>query len=108
MSARQYVQDHPFSTVLGLWGTVLGGTFLYISKKQLPTQLKIIQARIVAQAGLIVGAVGLGFAAYMDSDKGAAKHATSSWKLRDYSVAPQQAPAAAAPAEAAAAEPQLR
>lgn len=69
------------------------------------------QARIVAQAGLIVGAVGLGFAAYMDSDKGAAKHATSSWKLRDYSVAPQQAPAAAAPAEAApaaAAEPQLR
>jgi len=58
-----------------------------------------------------VGAVGLGFAAYMDSDKNAPKHATSSWKLRDYSVAPQQAPAAAAPAEAdtaAAAEPQLR
>jgi hypothetical protein len=61
-----------------------------------------------------VGAVGLGFAAYMDSEKGAPKHATSSWKLRDYSVAPQHAPAAAAaapPAEeapAVAAEPQLR
>ncbi len=41
----------------GSWAIVLGGTLLYIKNKKIPLQLKIIQARIVAQGALLAGCV---------------------------------------------------
>lgn len=80
---REWIREHPFTAVLGLWGSVLGATGVYLYKRQIPTQLKIIQARIIAQAGLIVGAVSLAGVTYLTAgdDK---KPAASSWKLRNF------------------------
>ena len=47
----------PFAT--GIWGGILVGTGAYLYTRQIPLQLKIIQARIIAQAGLIFGAWGV-------------------------------------------------
>ena len=61
------------------------GARLYTSP--LPLQLRIIQARIVAQGGLIVGAVALAAVSHFTSDEQAKKPATSSMKtLRNYDV----------------------
>ncbi len=54
-------------------------------KREIPTQLKVIQARIVAQAGLIFLVCGLGLAHLLGEDAHEEKYARSSWKLRDYS-----------------------
>ena len=89
--------------VLGVWGALLSGTLIVVWRRPLPLQLKIITARIVAQAGILSGAAALGFAAYLshsNDDAARAKVASSSWKLRDYSV---PVVAAAVPAEPAAA-----
>ena len=64
-------------------------------------QLKIIQARIYAQAGLISGAAGLAFATAMTSDEQHKGPATSSWKVRNFE-APVQKPQLGAPQAAAA------
>lgn len=37
------MQDHPFTTVLGLWGTIMVGSLAHLYRKQVPTQLKIIR-----------------------------------------------------------------
>jgi hypothetical protein len=79
--------------------------------RPIPVQLKIIQARIYAQAGLISGAAGLALATSLTSDQQAKGPATSSWKVRNFepvaaSPAVVVAPAAApVPLEAAAAAP---
>lgn len=69
-----------------MWGGILGATGAYLYTRNIPTQLKIIQARILAQAGLIVGAVSMAGVSYVTSAEKRHKPATSSWKLRDYSV----------------------
>lgn len=92
--------------VLGVWGTLLTGTLVFVWRRPLPLQLKIITARIVAQAGLLSGAAGFGLAAYLSStsdDAARTKVASSSWKLRDYSV-PTDVAAAQPVAQAAAAQ----
>lgn len=86
--ARAYVREHPFATTLSLWGGILAGTGIYLYKRQIPTQLKIIQARILAQAGLIVGAVSLGMVGWLASGDEPKVPAASSWKLRDFTPPP--------------------
>jgi hypothetical protein len=95
--------------VLGVWGALLSGTLVVVWRRPLPLQLKIITARIVAQAGILSGAAAFGLVAYLthtgSNDAAArAKVASSSWKLRDYSV-PDVAAAAVAAAAAAPAAP---
>ena len=111
-SLRGWFQAHPFLGVFGVWGTMVGGTLAVVWQRPLPLQLKIITARIVAQAGLLGGAAAFGLAAYLaaspdgdSADAHARKVASSSWKLRDYSrpAAPAAAAGAAAGAAAAAA-----
>ena len=85
---RAQLREAPISTVLGLWGTGLALTGLYLHKRQLPLQLKIIQARIVAQWGL-VGMVGsFAAVALLSGDGGGdrSQHtpAASSWKVRQF------------------------
>lgn len=53
---RSQLRAHPFETVLGLWGSVLAATGAFLWRRQIPLQLKIIQARILAQASLVTGA----------------------------------------------------
>ena len=93
--------------MLGVWGALLSGTLVVVWRRPLPLQLKIITARIVAQAGILSGAAAFGLVAYLTHTNDAAsraKVASSSWKLRDYSV-PDVAAAAAAAAAAAPAAP---
>ena len=93
--------------MLGVWGALLSGTLVVVWRRPLPLQLKIITARIVAQAGILSGAAAFGLVAYMTHSNDAAaraKVASSSWKLRDYSV-PDAAAAAVAAAAAAPAAP---
>ena len=102
-SAREWFQEHPFAGVLGAWGTLVGGTLAYVWARPLPLQLKIITARLVAQAGMLTGAASFGLAAYLSSSQGhfdQPKVATSTWKLRDYSVVPAEPGSHHAAAEA--------
>jgi hypothetical protein len=39
---------------VGLWSLVLAGTGVYVWRKPIPTSLKVIHARMVAQAGVIM------------------------------------------------------
>jgi hypothetical protein len=64
-----------------------------------PAQLKIIQARLFAQAGLIGLAVTLALVTVLTEDEQAVGPATSSWKLRSFE------PVAAAPATGMAGSP---
>lgn len=85
-TAKAYFNAHPFGVTFGVWGTVLGITLLRLAKKQIPTNVKIIEARIIAQAGLLAGAAAFGLSTLLteDSDKKRIKTATSSWKVRDF------------------------
>ncbi len=137
-SAKAYFNEHPFGVTFGVWGTVLGITLMRLAKKQvsltclqtggttssscrllfrlfrrpvqIPTNVKIIEARIIAQAGLLGGAAAFGLSTYLGGeDKGKRKVATSSWKVRDdFDLPAGKKPAhleAAAHAEHAAAAP---
>ena len=79
-------------------------------KRDIPFQLKVISARILAQAGLIMGAVSLAGVSVLTSHEQAAGPATSNWKLRDFSEQPVTArpSLAEAQAAAAAATPELK
>jgi hypothetical protein len=44
-SIGAFVRERPFTTTVGLWGAVLAGTGLYLYKRNIPTQLKVIQVR---------------------------------------------------------------
>ena len=82
-------QHNPITSTLTLWGGIMTATGVYLYKRQIPTQLKIIQARIVAQAGLISGAVGLSLVTALTHDEGGAEHKPhASIKMRSYEVAP--------------------
>ena len=78
----------------GTWGSILAGTGLYLYKREIPFQLKIISARILAQAGLIVGALSIAGVSLYTAREQAAAPATSNWKLRDFSEPVQQRPSA--------------
>lgn len=71
-SARDIFRDHPIGTTLGIWGSLIGVTVAYLWTRKIPFQLKIIQGRILAQAGLITGVCALGLGSYisnaMDAD----------------------------------------
>lgn len=93
----------------GLWGSAVVGTLFYIKRRQIPTQLKVIQARMVAQAALIVGVCGLAGMSYMSSSVDKHHGGNRGYKLRDFEVKPEvereasrQAVATAAAAEEAA------
>lgn len=101
----QTFQDHPFGSVFGLWGTAVAGTLFYIKRRQIPTQLKVIQARMVAQAALIVGVCGLAGMTYMSSSVDKHHGGNRGYKLRDFEVKPESQPAPVAAAEDAAAAP---
>jgi hypothetical protein len=95
---KSYFNEHPFGVTFGVWGTVLGVTLLKLAKKQIPTNVKIIEARIIAQAGLLAGAAAFGLSSYLseDSSHKRVKTATSSWKVRDFEEKPRSAAVAAA------------
>ena len=82
-SVRELFRDHPFRTTLGLWGTILVGTGAYLYKRKIPFQLKVIQARILAQAGLITGVCVIGAANYLAHEE-THRPASSNWKLRNF------------------------
>lgn len=65
---RAVFKEHPFSTVGIAWSSVLAGTMAYLWRRQIPTQLKVIQGRIVAQAALLSGA-GLAAAVHFLTDE---------------------------------------
>ena len=91
---RSQLRAHPFETVLGLWGSVLAATGAFLWRRQIPLQLKIIQARILAQASLVTGAglfalSSLGGAADEAADAPAAlPPATQQFLLRAFEEVP--------------------
>lgn len=83
---------------------MLAGTGVYLWKRDIPFQLKVISARILAQAGLIMGAVSLAGVSVLTSHEQAQGPATSNWKLRDFSEVGAERPSPARQAAVAAAE----
>jgi hypothetical protein len=79
-SPRQMFHDHPIQSTLGVWGSILAGTGLYLRKREIPFQLKVIQARIVAQWALVFCAAG--FAILSLTTEKRTEHASSTWKVR--------------------------
>ena len=54
---RATFRENPITLVGGSWALLVGGTLLYVKQKKIPLQLKIIQARMVAQGALLTGCV---------------------------------------------------
>ena len=54
---KQAFRENPIGLVGGSWLAVVAGTLFMVHRKQIPLQLKIIQARIVAQGALLTGCV---------------------------------------------------
>ncbi len=54
---KQAFRENPIGLVGGSWLAVVAGTLFVVHRKQIPLQLKIIQARIVAQGALLTGCV---------------------------------------------------
>jgi len=67
---------------------MLGLAFFAVARKQIPFQLKVINARIVAQAGILTGAAGFALASALEggAERKGPKTAATSWQLRDYSL----------------------
>jgi len=110
---RSLLRKHPFQIVLGTWGSVLALTGAFLWRRQIPFQLKVIQARILAQASLVSGAGVFAALSLTSSEPEAAAGTTAqpSFMLRDFaevSEAERGRPAMgrnARPAAAAAATP---
>jgi hypothetical protein len=84
---REQFREHPFGTTLGLWGSILIGTGAYLYNRKIPFQLKVIQARILAQAGLITGVCVIGAANYLAQEE-THRPASSNWKIRNFDASP--------------------
>ena len=54
---KQAFRENPITLVGGSWLAVVAGTLFVVQRKKIPMQLKIIQARIVAQGALLTGCV---------------------------------------------------
>ena len=99
MDVMSVVRQHPFATTLSLWG----GTLALVGYRQytlkIPTQLKIIQARVIAQAALLCGALLFGALTMLEDPAERGKEAAGGNKIkfRDYSKSPKGAPTAAVP-----------
>jgi hypothetical protein len=111
---RSLLRKHPFQIVLGTWGSVLALTGAFLWRRQIPFQLKVIQARILAQASLVSGAGVFAALSLTSSEPEAAAGTITSqpsFMLRDFaevSEAERGRPAMgrnARPAAAAAATP---
>lgn len=63
---------------------------MYLYKREIPTQLKVIQARIVAQAGLIGLVCGIGLVTVLTADGEPHEPVRSTWKLRDFTEKPHE------------------
>ena len=74
---------------------MLGLAFFAVARKQIPFQLKVINARIVAQAGILTGAAGFALASALEggAERKGPKTAATSWQLRDYSLPASPPPA---------------
>ena len=53
---RALFRENPIQMIGGTWLALVGGTLFVVQRKKIPLQLKIIQARIVAQGALLGGA----------------------------------------------------
>ena len=50
---RTFFRENTLVAGVGLWATTMGLTGAYVWSKPIPTGLEVIQARMVAQAGVI-------------------------------------------------------
>ena len=82
--AREIMRQHPFESVLSVWGGVLVAVGINLWRRQIPFQLKVITARILAQAVLVGGAGTFAVAALTANEKHHAGPATSSWVIRNF------------------------
>jgi hypothetical protein len=87
--ARALMRARPFEVVLGTWGSVLVATGAFLWRRQIPFQLKVIQARILAQASLVSGAMVFGaLSLSAEAPAGAAEAAPGTqhqqWMLRNF------------------------
>jgi hypothetical protein len=89
-------RDHPIQSVLGVWGSILAGTGLYLRKREIPFQLKVIQARIVAQWALVFCAGGFALLSLTAEKK--SEPVSSTWKVRSTFDLPDGQSVSSAPA----------
>lgn len=54
---RQYGQDNPLKVSVGMWAAVMVTTLTYVTvkKRHLPLSMRVIHARLVAQAAVLSG-----------------------------------------------------
>jgi hypothetical protein len=96
LNPRDLFRDHPIQSVLGVWGSILAVTGLYLRKREIPFQLKVIQARIVAQWGLVFCATGFALLSLTAEKK--SEPVSSTWKVRSTFDLPEGSAISAAPA----------
>ena len=66
---RANSQDHPLTSVVGLWATLMVGTGAYLYSKPMKPSIRVIYARLVAQAGVVTGILGGGLATFLMQDE---------------------------------------
>lgn len=69
------------------------GTGAYVYTRPIPMALKVIQARMVAQAGVVAAVCIAGAVTMISADEPQA-HATSSWQVREFNADGSSQPAA--------------
>eukprot|EP01138_Halocafeteria_seosinensis_P014941 gb/GECG01015252.1/.p1 GENE.gb/GECG01015252.1/~~gb/GECG01015252.1/.p1 ORF type:complete len:145 (+),score=16.33 gb/GECG01015252.1/:1-435(+) len=82
MIVRGWCQERPLTAGVGLWATGMVGTGVYLYNRKMRTSLKVIQARILAQAGILLGITLAGVISYIADDGSASKPASTSMQLR--------------------------
>ena len=81
----------------------MAGTGMYLWRRNIPTSLKVIHARMVAQGGVIAGLCGVGV--YTLMHEGDAAHSTSVVNHNKFQDVKVRKPVVAAAAPAVAAAP---
>ena len=67
-------KEKPLQTTGTLWALCLGGTVLYLWKRQIPLQLKIIQGRILAQASVVSALALIAYSSYASHPSNISHH----------------------------------
>jgi hypothetical protein len=79
-----YHAQNPLTSGVGVWGAGMVGTGMYVYRQKVPLSLKVIQARMVAQAGVVSAICVAGMVTFLTSDAEPHKAATSSWQVREF------------------------
>jgi hypothetical protein len=75
-------REKPLQTTGTLWALCLGGTVLYLWRRQIPLQLKIIQGRILAQASVISALALIAYSSYASHDANIHNHEKKRHSIR--------------------------